>query len=271
MIQTNVPNSEDILSSALLGLTLPGILLAYRLNYFNLFNNINDRYKIIIPSFSVLVFPFLFPLLLIYPLPGSLSSVIPVSTFIIGQLLAEANNKKMNSDREKTAIHEIYRKLLSNSTIANKNKSHIKDFKQHRCYPTLLGRLKKMEDIKAELIKLETFQGLIPLEMQLTNSQIFTSAASCEDLIDNFNTKLNQLAKDAEQERDEKPEKYNKFYIPNQVAKDAEQEGDEKPEKYKVSIAKRAIVDRISEHTDDFLEYSDEFSKAVYPIKNFFM
>lgn len=246
MIQTNVPNSEDILISALFGLTLPGLLLAYRLNFFNSFKKINDKYKIIIPSFSVLVFPFLFPLLLIHPLPGSLSSVIPVSTFIIGQLLAEANNKQMNSDREKEAIHELYRKLRSNYTIADKNKSHLKDFRKHKSYATLLDKLKKMEDIKAELIKLETFQGLIPLEMQLTNSQIFTSADSCEKLIDNFNTKLNQITN------------------LNQITRDEKQEDEFSP-------PKRDIVERLSEHTDDFLEYEAEFSKAVYEIKHFFM
>lgn len=246
MIQTNVPNSEELLISALLGLTLPGLLLAYRLNIFNFLKNINDKYKIIIPSFSVLVFPFLFPLLLIHPLPGSLSSVIPVSTFIIGQLLAEANNKKMNSDREKAAIHVLYRKLLSNSTIANENKSHIKDFRKHKSYATLLDKLKKMEDIKAELIKLETFQGLIPLEMQLTNSQIFTSADSCEKLIDNFNTKLNKITQLSQITRDEKQE-------------------------YEFSPRKRDIVERLSEHTDDFLEDEAEFSKAVYQITDFFM
>jgi hypothetical protein len=246
MIQTNVPNSEDILISALFGLTLPGLLLAYRLKSFNYFKKINDKYKILIPSFSVLVFPFLFPLLLIHPLPGSLSSVIPVSTFIIGQLLAEANNKKMSSDREKAAIHELFRKLLSNSTIANKNKSHIKDFRKHKSYATLLDKLKKMEDIKAELIKLETFQGLIPLEMQLTNSQISTSADSCEQLIDNFNTKLNQITN------------------LNQITRDEKQE-------YEFSPPQRDIVERLSEHTDDFLEYEAEFSNAVYKIKHFFM
>ncbi|MEZ2236494.1 hypothetical protein [Microcoleus sp.] len=241
MIQTNVPNSEEILISALFGLTLPGLLLAYRLNFFK---TINDKYKIIIPSFSVLVFPFLFPLLLIHPLPGSLSSVIPVSTFIIGQLLAEANNKQMSSDREKAAIHELYRKLLSNFTIAYKNKSHIKDFKKHRYYPTLLDQLKKMEDIKAELIKLETFQGLIPLERQLANPKIIIFAGSCEDLIDNFNTKLNQITRDAK--------------------RDAKQE-------YEFSMANRDIVERLSENTDDFLDDWNEFSKAVYDIKNFFV
>jgi|GEM_PF-6574335 len=35
MIQTNVPNSQELLISALLGVTLPGLLLAYRLNIFN--------------------------------------------------------------------------------------------------------------------------------------------------------------------------------------------------------------------------------------------
>lgn len=240
MIQTNVPNSEDILISALFGLTLPGLLLAYRLKIFNLFKIINDKYKIIIPSLSMLAFPFLFPLLLIHPLPGSLSSVIPVSTFIIGQLLAEANNKKINSDREKAAIHVLYRKLLSNSTIAKENKSHIKDFRKHKSYATLLDKLKKMEDIKADLIKLETFQGLIPLEMQLANSKIIIYAGSCEELIDNFNTKLNQITRDAKQE-------------------------------YEFSMANRDIVERLSEHTDNFLEDWDEFSNAVYDIKDFFM
>ena len=242
MIQTNVPNSEDILISALLGLTLPGLLLAYRLNYFNLFNNINDPYKILMPSFSVLVFPFLFPLFLIHPLPGSLSSVIPVSTFIIWQLLAEANNRKMSSDREKAAIHELFRKLERNSMIANKNKSHIKDFRKpkNKSYATLLDQLTKMEDIKAELIKLETFQGLIPLERQLANSKIMIYAGSCQELIDNFNTKLNQITRDAKQE-------------------------------FEFSPRKRDIVERLSEHTDDFLEDEAEFSKAVYPITDFFM
>jgi len=249
MIQTNVPNSEDILISALFGLTLPGLLLAYRLKFFNYFKKINDKYKILIPSFSVLVFPFLFPLLLIHPLPGSLSSVIPVSTFIIGQLLAEANNRKMSSDREKAAIHELFRKLERNSMIAHKNKSHIKDFRKPKnksSYATLLDQLTKMEDIKAELIKLETFQGLIPLEMQLTNSQIYTSADSCEKLIDDYNTKLNQLTK------------------LNQITRDEKQE-------YEFSPPQRDIVERLSEHTDDFLEDEAEFSNAVYKIKHFFM
>ena len=240
MIQTNVPNSEDILISALLGLTLPGLLLAYRLNYFNLFNNINDPYKILMPSFSVLVFPFLFPLLLIHPLPGSLSSVIPVSTFIIGQLLAEANNKQMSSDREKAALHELFRKLLRNSTIATNNQFSIKYFNKDRYYPILLDELKKMEDIKAELIKLETFQGLIPLERQLANSKIMIYAGSCQELIDNFNTKLNQITRNAKQE-------------------------------YEFSRANRDIVNRLSENTDDFLYDWNEFSKAVYDIKNFFV
>lgn len=247
MIQTNVPNSEDILISALFGLTLPWLLLAYRLKYFNLFKNINDKYKIIIPSFSVLVFPFLFPLLLIHPLPGSLSSVIPVSTFIIGQLLAEANNNKSISDREKAAIHKLYRKLLSNSSIARNNQSYIKDFQKHRSYATLLDKVKKMEDIKADLIELETFQGLIPLEMQLTNQRIIIYAGSCKELIENFNTKLDQLARDEKQERDEKTEEY------------------------KFSIASRDIVNRLSEDTDDFLEDWDNFSKAVYNIEKIFM
>lgn len=188
MIQTNVPNSEEVLISALFGITLPSLLLAYRLNIFNVFKTINDQYKIIIPSF-----------------------------------------------------HKLYRKLLSNSSIAGTNKSYIKDFQGHQASTTPLDKLKKMEDIKVDLIELETFQGLIPLEMQLANSKIMISADSCKELIENFNTKLDQLARDEKKEED------------------------------LVFIAIRDLVKRLSEDTDDFLDYHKKFLDAVHDIKNFFV
>jgi hypothetical protein len=76
--------SQNILILALIGITLPGMWLAYRLNLFKFFGVINDTNKILLPSFLLLFCPFFVPFISTHPLPGALSSIIPVTTFILG-------------------------------------------------------------------------------------------------------------------------------------------------------------------------------------------
>jgi hypothetical protein len=107
-------DSQNILTLAWIGIFLSGTWLAYNLGLFTFFSAINDEKKIVLPSFLFLLSPFLFPFIFSHPLPGALPSIMPVITFIVGQLLAESNNKKILSEKERELINQIYIKLSKN-------------------------------------------------------------------------------------------------------------------------------------------------------------
>lgn len=189
-------DSQNILTLALIGSLLSGMWLAHNLGLFTIFSAINDEKKIVLPSFLFLVSPFLFPFIFSHPLPGALPSIMPVITFIVGQLLAESNNKKILSEKERELIHQIYIKL-------SKNYKTIKDSQVNLSYLVIghpLGCLKNLsvlEDIKVESIKLRSLQGLIPANLRLGNDDLITYTEECGRVIDKLNANFTE-AKDTQ-------------------------------------------------------------------------
>jgi hypothetical protein len=233
-------DSKDTLILALTGIVFFGTWLAYRLNLFTFLSTINDEKKILLPSFLFLFSPFLFPFIFSHPLPSALSPIIPVTTFIIGQLLAESNNKKMLSAREKEAINQLYAKFSINFETAKNNESHLKNYLTKEVSPCW-NDLSPMEDIKEELIKVVSFQGLIIGNLPLASNHLIISTRRCASLIDNFNAKLTQR-KIAENEV--KGSRDNTECIP-----------------YYWTIT--AIDKSLLSYTEDFLLYKSEFLDMI--------
>ena len=190
-METINSDSKNILILALTGIILSGTWLAYRLNLFTFLSTINDEKKILLPSFLFLFSPFLLPFIFSHPLPGALPSIIPVSTFIIGQLLAELNNKKMLLTQEKEAINQLHAKLSINFETAKNNELHLKDYLTRELSPRW-NDLITMEDIKEELIKVLSIQGLILEDSHLVSDHLIIFTRECSRLIDKFNTDLAQ-------------------------------------------------------------------------------
>lgn len=190
-MQTINLDPQNILILALTGIVFTGTWLAYNLGLFKIFVNINDEKKILLPSFLFLISPFLFPFIFTHPLPGALPSFIPVTTFIIGQFLAESNNKNLLLGKEKEVIHQLHAKLLFNFETAKNNESYLKTYLARDPSPCF-NDLTAMEDIKEELIKLVSFQGLIPEDWHLVNDHLIISIRECARIIDKFNIDLNQ-------------------------------------------------------------------------------
>lgn len=183
-------DSQNILTLALLGTLLSGTWLAYNLGLFTFFSAINDEKKIVLPSFLFLLSPFLFPFIFSHPLPGALPSIMPVITFIVGQLLAESNNKKILSEKERELIHQIYIKLSKNYKTLEDTESLF--FYLVRGKRERLNDLSFLEDIKVESIKLKSLQGLIQANLRLASDDLIISSEECARLIDKFNTGLTQ-------------------------------------------------------------------------------
>lgn len=238
-MQTINSDPKNILISALIGLVFSGTWLAYNLGLFR-FININDEKKILLPSFLFLISPFLFPFLFTHPLPGALPSLLPVTTFIIGQLLAEYNNKKMLSGKEKEAIHQLHAKLSFNFETAKNNESYLKTYLTRDISPCL-NDLSFMEDIKEDLIKLVSFQGLISEDLHLVNDNLIISIRVCARIIDKFNIELTQR-KITEKEIKENP----LTDITN-------------PKKLINYQTLRTIDETLLNYTSDFLLYQNEF------------
>jgi len=184
-------DSQNILTLAWIGIFLSGTWLAYNLGLFTFFSAINDEKKIVLPSFLFLLSPFLFPFIFSHPLPGALPSIMPVITFIVGQLLAESNNKKILSEKERELINQIYIKL-------SKNYKTVKDSQPNFSYLVIghpLGRLKDLsvlEDIKVDSIKLRSLQGLIQANLRLASDELITYTEECARVIDKLNTGFTQ-------------------------------------------------------------------------------
>jgi hypothetical protein len=187
-MQTINSDPNSILISASIGLFLSGTWLFYNLDLFR-FININDEKKILIPSFLFITLPFLFPFLFTHPLPGALPSLLPVTTFIIGQLLAESNNKKLLSGKEKEIIHQLHAKLSFNLETAKKNESYLKSYIAREPSPRH-NDLTFMEDIKEDSMKLVSFKGVIPEDLRLVNDNLIISIQQCARIIDKFNIDL---------------------------------------------------------------------------------
>lgn len=183
-------DSQNILTLALIGSLLSGTWLAYNLGLFTFFSAINDEKKIVLPSFLFLLSPFLFPFIFSHPLPGALPSIMPVITFIVGQLLAESNNKKILSEKERELIHQIYIKLSKNYKTLEDSESLF--FYLVRGKRERLNDLSFLEDIKVESIKLRSLQGLIQANLRLASDDVIISSEECARLIDKFNTGLTQ-------------------------------------------------------------------------------
>jgi hypothetical protein len=237
-------DSKDILTLALIGSVLPGMWLAYRLDLLKVFNAINDKNKILLPSFLFLFCPFLIPFISSHPLPGSLSSIIPVTTFILGQILAESNNKKMLSEREKEVLLKIDVKLSDNKEKARINKGYLEDYIKGRKYANSLKDLSTLEDITSELNQLLTFQGLIQANLRLASNPLIRCIENCAYLIEKINKELTQT-KAAEND------------IKGDIVKT-------------ISSNSRSAKDLFN-YTDEFVTEHDEFCETVWKIKNFWV
>jgi len=239
-MQTINSDSNNILIPALIGLFLSGTWLLYNLGLFR-FININDEKKTLIPTFLFITSPFLFPFLFTHPLPGALPSLLPVTTFIIGQLLADSNNKKQLSGKEKEIIHQLHAKLLFNFETAKKNESYLKSYiirEPSPCYNDLTF----MEDIKEDSIKLISFQGLIPEDLRLVNYNLIISIQQCARIVDKFNIDLTKR-------------KVNEKEIEENYSTDITHP--KKLSNYR--IIKTIDVDLLN-YTNDFLSYQDKLS-----------
>lgn len=124
---------------------------------------------------------------------------MPVITFIIGQLLAESNNKKILSEKERELIHQIYVKLSKNAqTLKNSEKpfySYVTgQFISYRLKDLVKDLdLSLLEDIKVESIKLKSLQGLIQANLRLASDDLITYTEECARVIDKFNSDLIQV------------------------------------------------------------------------------
>jgi hypothetical protein len=249
-------DSKNILILAFMGAFLPGMLLAYRLNLFAYFSAINDEKKIVLPSLLFLLCPFLVPFMVSHPLPSALSSIIPVTTFILGQLFAESNNQKLWSEKEKEAIHQLYKKLLNNYKKAKDNESHLKSYLKKEFCPTRSDDLSALEDIRVELINLESFQVLIQSNLRLASNELINCTRDCARLINEFNIELTHRKNIENEIEDMTPDNTydNTVLRIEQLLKIRE-------------IDDRLL--RLLNHTKGFLSYEDEFSKAGLKIKIF--
>ncbi|MEG4627912.1 hypothetical protein Q5691_26960 [Microcoleus sp. w1-18aA5] len=239
-MQTINSDPNNILISASIGVFLSGTWLLYNLGLFR-FISINDEKKILIPTFLFVITPFLFPFLFTHPLPGALPSLLPVTTFIIGQLLAESNNKKQLSEKEKEIIHQLHAKLSFNFETAKKNESYIKNYitrEPSPCYNDLTF----MEDIKEDSIKLVSFQGLIPEHLRLVNNNLIVSIQQCARIIDKFNI---DLAKRKINEKEIEENYLTDITHPKKLSN--------------YRIIKTIDVDLL-DYTNNFLSYQDKFS-----------
>lgn len=244
-------DSQNILTLALIGMILSGTWLAYNLGLFRFFSAINDEKKIVLPSFLFLLSPFLVPFIFSHPLPGGLSSIIPVITFIVGQLFAESNNKKILSEKEKEAIHQLHMKLLINEEKAQNNKRHLESLVSHPPVNTL----SPLEDIKPDLIKLASFQGLIEANFRSASDDLIIHTRKCATLIDKFNTAL------AQREANEK--EVNEKQANEREVKEVSI-GPRVVDKYKPSYMTNRMMDRsLLQDTKDFLSCHNEFLDDV--------
>jgi hypothetical protein len=250
-------DSQNILTLALIGIVLSGTWLAHNLGLFTFFNAINDEKKIVLPSFLFLLSPFLVPFLSSHPLPGALSSIIPVITFIVGQLFAESNNKKILSEKEREAIHQLHMKLLINEEKAQNNKFRLESRVSH----PPVNALSPLEDIKPELIKLASFQGLIEANLRSASDALIIHTRKCATLIDKFNTELTQReANEREINEKQANEREAKEISTRPMAVD----------KHKPSYVTNRMMDRsLLQDTKDFLSCHNEFLDDVRGIKNF--
>jgi hypothetical protein len=174
----------------------------------------------------------LFPFIFSHPLAGALPSIIPVTTFIIGQLFAESNNKKILSEKERELIHQVYIKLSKNYKILEDSEPLF--FYLVRGRLERLNDLSLLEDIKTESIKLISLQGLVQANLRLASDDLITSSEECARLIDKFNTGFTQA-------------KVNQADIGKTLL-----------------IGRTLLKDR-----EDFLFHCKEFFDAVKKIKNF--
>ncbi len=239
-----------------MGAVLPGMLVAYRLNLFAYFNAINDEKKIVLPSFLFLLCPFLVPFMVSHPLPSALSSIIPVTTFILGQLFAESNNQKLWSEREKEAIYRLYRKLLNNYEKAKDNESHLKSYLKKEPYPTCSDDLSVLEDIRVELINLESFQGLIQSNLRLASNELINCTKDCTRLINEFNIELTHRKNIENELESMTPDNtYENFLLCTEKL-------------WKIKEIDDKLLSLLND-TKGFLSYEDEFSKAGLNINIF--
>jgi hypothetical protein len=159
---------------------------------------------------------------------------MPVITFIVGQLLAESNNKKILSEKEREIINQIYIKLSKNYKTVIDSQPNL--FYLVRGHP--LGRLKDLsvlEDIKVESIKLRSLQGLIQANLRLASDELITYTEKCARVIDKFNTGSTQA----------KGTKIDTFTT-------------------QLDISRNLLKD-----INDFLVYYKQFLDTVQKIKNF--
>lgn len=243
-------SSKDILILALIGSVLPGVWLAYRLNLFEFFDTINDKNKILLPSFLFLFGPFFVPFISRHPLPGALSSIIPVITFILGQILVESNNKKMLSDNEKEVTLKIEIKLSSAKERAKINKQQLENYLKNHNYLESLNNINTLENITEELNQLLIFQELIQTKWSLDNNSLIRCIQECEYLIEKINQELTQ-----------------KKIIENDI-KDNREEVSVEVYNARIMALNSKTAKNLRSYINDFIEAHDEFYKMFKIKKN---
>jgi|GEM_PF-5415677 len=252
---------------AIFGVIITSFWLAYKADKNQVIaqwlrKNIKDESGILLPSFLVIVSPFLSTRLFNYLSELSQESklsealfkgVLPVVTFIMGQFFTEYRRQEELKSKEKATLLELYEKF---QITWRKLRDH-KEQLEHYLYNTKKNnldtpKLVQLENINSELASLTSFQGLIKGKQRLTKDKTIIVARDAVELIDKFNKEL---------------EKSKNYKSAIDTLKQSADTMKIVLEKVKLEEVYRNLLGI----TEQLLEVHNEFNESIYKIENFWL